>query len=511
MPRGAGPRCAGAVSGRTSTDRQRAPRRERIRPRHVLPVTRPAAPSLAARAGGPALIIGRVTTTDTPTDRTTPRLRRAVTGPLLFLFVLGDVLGAGVYALVGELGAEAGGAIWLPLLVALGMALLTASSYAELVTKYPQAGGSAVFAQRAFGSPLVSFLVGFCMLAAGVTSAAGLALAFGGDYLSVFVDLPAVPTALVFLALVALLNARGIKESLRANLVMTVIELSGLVLVVVLGAIVLGRGDGDPGRVLELPAETSWAAATLGGALIAFYSFVGFETSANIAEEVTDVRRVYPKALFGALVTAGAVYLLVGLVAPAVVAPQDLASSSGPLLEVVRAAGGVPLELFSVVALVAVANGALLTMIMASRLTYGMAEEGLLPPVLGRVLPGRRTPWVAIVVTTLVAMVLAATGELVDLASTVVLLLLFVFLSTNIAVLVLRRDRVEHDHFRAWTPLPVLAVVTCLVLLTQQEARHWALAGVLVAVGLVLHLLTRRASRRGVSSERRDAGSVPAE
>lgn len=439
-----------------------------------------------------------MTTTDASTRREGPGLRRAVTGPLLFLFILGDVLGAGVYALVGELGAEAGGAIWLPLLVALGMALLTAASYAELVTKYPKAGGSAVYAQRAFGSPLVSFLVGFCMLAAGVTSAAGLALAFGGDYLGVFLDVPPVPTALVFLALVAALNARGIQESLRANVVMTVVELSGLVLVVVLGAVVLGRGEGDPGRVLELPAGTSWGTAVLGGALIAFYSFVGFETSANLAEEVTDVRRVYPRALFGALLAAGLVYLLVGLVAPAVVAPEDLAASSGPLLEVVRAAGGVPLELFSVVALVAVANGALLTMIMASRLTYGMAREGLLPPVLGRVLPGRRTPWVAIVVTTVVAMVLAATGELVDLASTVVLLLLFVFLSTNVAVLVLRRDRVEQPHFRAWTPLPVLAVLTCLVLLSRQEARHWALAGVLLAVGLVLHLVTRRSSRAGL-------------
>jgi len=438
-----------------------------------------------------------VATTDTETQQQGPGLRRAVTGPLLFLFVLGDVLGAGVYALVGELGAEAGGAIWLPLVVALGMALLTAASYAELVTKYPQAGGSAVFAQRAFGSPLVSFLVGFCMLAAGVTSAAGLSLAFAGDYLGVFLDVPPVPTALVFLALVAALNARGIRESLRANVVMTVVELSGLVLVVVLGAVVLGRGEGDPGRVLELPAGTSWGAAVLGGALIAFYSFVGFETSANLAEEVRDVRRVYPRALFGALLAAGLVYVLVGLVAPAVVAPEDLAASSGPLLEVVRVAGGVPLELFSVVALVAVANGALLTMIMASRLTYGMAQEGLLPPVLGRVLPGRRTPWVAIVVTTAVAMVLAATGELVDLASTVVLLLLFVFLSTNVAVLVLRRDRVEHPHFRAWTPLPVLAVLTCLVLLSRQEARHWALAGVLLAVGLVLHLVTRRSSRAG--------------
>lgn len=434
-------------------------------------------------------------------SESTTGLRRAVTGPLLFLFILGDVLGAGVYALVGELAVEAGGAVWLPLIVALLMALLTAASYAELVTKYPQAGGSAVFAQRAFGSPLVSFLVGFCMLAAGVTSAAGLSLAFAGDYLGVFWDVPAVPAALVFLALIAALNARGIKESLGANVVMTVIEVSGLLLVVVLGAIVMGRGEGDLGRLTELPAETSWGMAALGGALIAFYSFVGFETSANLAEEVTDVRRVYPRALFGALIAAGVIYVLVGIVAPVVVSPETLSGSSGPLLEVVRAAGGVPLQLFSVIALIAVANGALLTMIMASRLAYGMAREGLLPAALGRVLPHRRTPWVAIVVTTAVAMLLAATGSLVDLASTVVLLLLFVFLSTNVAVLVLRRDPVDRPHFRVWTPVPVLAAATCLGLLTQQEARHWALAGVLMAVGLVLYLVTRRFSRPVPSGE----------
>ncbi len=442
------------------------------------------------------------------------RLRRSVTGPLLFLFILGDVLGAGVYALVGVLADEAGGMVWLPLLVALVMALLTAASYAELVTKYPQAGGSAVYAQRAFKRPMVSFLVGFAMLAAGVTSAAGLSLAFAGDYLGVFLDVPAIPAAIVFLALVAVLNARGIKESLRANVVMTAVEVSGLLLVVVLGAMVLGRGGGDPGRLLEVPEGTTVAAATLGGALIAFYSFVGFETSANVAEEVRDVRRVYPRALFGALLAAGVVYLLVGIVAPAVVAPEDLSASSGPLLEVVRAAGGVPLQLFSVVALIAVANGALLTMIMSSRLAYGMADQGLLPGPLTRVLPNRRTPVVAIAVTTVVAMVLTSTGTLEDLASTVVLLLLFVFLSTNLAVLVLRRDRVEHAHFRAWTPLPVLAIGTCLGLLTQQEARHWLLAGALLAAGLVLHLLTRRrseaaAARRASDRTAEDDGTTP--
>ena len=181
-------------------------------------------------------------TSETEKAAGAPRLKRAVTGPLLFLFILGDVLGAGVYALIGEMAGEAGGLVWLAFAIALVMALLTAFSYAELVTKYPKAGGSAVFAEKAYRSPLVAFLVGFCMLAAGVVSAAGLSLAFAGDYLSAYIDVPQVPAAIVFLVLVALINAWGIKESLRANIVMTLIETTGLVVVIVLGAWVIGRG-----------------------------------------------------------------------------------------------------------------------------------------------------------------------------------------------------------------------------------------------------------------------------
>jgi basic amino acid/polyamine antiporter, APA family len=437
-----------------------------------------------------------------PTHEPDTRLRRAVTGRLLFLFILGDVLGAGVYALAGQVAAEVGGAIWVPLLVALLLALLTAASYAELATKYPRAGGSAVYAERAFRQPVVAFLVGFCMLAAGVTSAAGLALAFAGDYLGVFLDVPATPAAVVFLLLVALLNARGIRESLGANVVMTLVEVSGLVLVVVLGALVLGRGDGDLGRTVEFAPGVAPASAVLAAALLAYYSFVGFETSANLVEEVRDVRRVYPRALFGSLLAAGAVYVLVGLAASIVLPPDELAASSGPLLEVVRAAdAGAPDRLFSAVALIAVANGALLTMIMASRMAYGMAEQRLLPAVLGRVLPNRRTPWVAIAVTTVVAMGLSLVGDLTTLASTVVLLLLFVFLSTNTAVLVLRRDPVEAEHYRAPTVLPVLGIASCLLLLWQQEARVWGLAAVLLLAGAVLYALTRLADRRSRAAE----------
>jgi len=425
------------------------------------------------------------------------KLKRAITGPLLFLFILGDVLGAGIYALMGTLSAEVGGALWAPLLLALLLALLTAGSYAELVTKYPKAGGAAVFAERAFRTPVVSFLVGFSMLAAGVVSAAGLALAFGGDYLGVFLDVPQVLAAIVFLALVALLNARGIKESLRSNVVMTVIEVSGLVIVVVVVAVLLGGGGGDVSRVGEFREGTSPAIATLGAAIIAYYSFVGFETSANVAEEIDQPSKVYPRALFGSLAAAGVVYVLVALASSIALPASDLADSSGPLLDVVAASGvGVPGWLFSLIALVAVANGALLTMIMASRVTYGMAEQGLLPAVLGKVLPNRRTPWVAIAVTTLVAMVLTMVGDLATLASTVVLLLLFVFISTNVAVLVLRRDRVEHEHFTVWTVVPVLGVASCVLLLTQQDAQVWLFGAILLAVGALLFLATRL-GRRG--------------
>ncbi|MGM7444589.1 APC family permease [Streptomyces tunisiensis] len=433
-------------------------------------------------------------------------LKRALTTPLLYFFILGDVLGAGVYVLVGQVAADAGGAVWVPLVVALLLALLTAASYAELATKYPRAGGASHYATRAFG-PFAGFVAGFCMLAAGIVSVAALARGFGGDYLSAFVTLPVALVAVVFLALLALVNARGIKESTRANAVATVVEVGGLAVVVVLGAWLLLRGDGELGRLTDLGTpEKGAAAAVLSGSVLAYYSFVGFETSVNVAEETRNPRRSYPRALFGALATAGAVYVLVGLAASAAVPTAQLAGSSGPLLEVVKEAGGVPPKLFSAVALVAVANGALLTGIMSSRLAYGMAKDGLLPGVLTKVLPGRRTPWAAIAVTTGLAMLLALTGSVATLASTLVLLLLVVFLMVNTAVLVLRRDPGEGDHFRTPVVLPVLGIASCVLLATQIEAAVWLRGLAIVAAGAVLAAISvARRSRRTNEGEGRRA------
>ncbi|MEV7197277.1 APC family permease [Streptomyces sp. NPDC093510] len=411
-------------------------------------------------------------------------LKKALTTPLLYFFILGDVLGAGVYVLVGQVAAESGGAVWVPLVLALLLSLLTAASYAELATKYPKAGGASHYTTLAYG-PFAGFLAGFCMLAAGIVSVAALARGFAGEYLTAFVSLPVVLVAALFLCALALLNARGISESTRANVAATVIEVGGLLIVIGLGVWLFLRGDGDAGRLVQLGTSDKGAAAgVLSGTVLAYYSFVGFETSVNVAEETRDPRRSYPRALFGALVTAGAVYALVGIVASVAVPTETLADSSGPLLEVVKEAGGVPVKLFSAIALVAVANGALLTGIMSSRLAYGMARDGLLPRFLTRVLPGRRTPWATIAVTTVLSFLLALTGDVETLASTLVLLLLVVFFLVNTAVLVLRRDRVERPHFRAYTVLPVLGAASCVLLATQVEAEVWVRGLIVLAVGV---------------------------
>ncbi|GHE36120.1 amino acid transporter [Streptomyces longispororuber] len=437
-------------------------------------------------------------TQDPSTARPSP-LRKTLTTTLLYFFILGDVLGAGVYVLVGQVAAESGPAVWLPLAVALGLAMLTAASYAELATRFPRAGGASHYTTLAYG-PFVGFLAGFCMLAAGVVSVAALARGFAGDYLAEFVTLPVALVAFVFLGALALLNLRGIKESTRANVVATVVEVGGLVLVIALGAWVLARGDGDLGRLTEVGTEGSGpVAAVLSGAVLAYYSFVGFETSVNVAEETRDPRRSYPRALFGALLTAGLVYVLVGCVAAAAVPTHTLVDSSGPLLEVVKEAGGVPPRVFSVIALVAVANGALLTGIMSSRLAFGMARDGLLPGVLTRVLPGRRTPWAAIAVTAALSLLLALTGSVATLASTLVLLLLVVFFLVNTAALVLRRVPADRDHFRAPTVLPVLGALSCVVLATQIERDVWLRGLAVLAVGALLAAVAARHRRAGTT------------
>jgi amino acid transporter len=298
---------------------------------------------------------------------------------------------------------------------------------------------------------------------------------------------------------VALVNFRGIAEGMRLNVLFTSIELTGLLLVIVVGLAAIADGGAgiDAGRALDFKGGGSVVLAIMGGAALAFFALIGFEDSVNLAEEAKHPTRDFPFALFGGLLIAGSIYLLVTLIASIAVPTGRLAASSGPLLEVVRIGPlSLPRKVFSAIALFALANGALINMLMASRLVYGMAEEGILPATLGRVHPARQTPWVAIIVTTAPAMVLAASGDLRDLADTTVLLLLLVFTAVNIAVLVLRRDRYPIATSARRPRFPVIGALASLALLTTKNPETFARAGLLIVLGLALWAVYSWLARR---------------
>lgn len=431
-------------------------------------------------------------------DETGTKLKKGITTLLLFFFIVGDTLGAGIYTLMGSLAQDVGGALWVPLILALVLALLTAGTYAELITKYPHAGGAARFAERAFKKPFATFIIGFLMLSSGITTSAALANAFAGDYLRAIVpDIPTIPVTLVFIALLIVINIRGVRESLIANVGATLIEMTGLIIIIVIAALVIFGGGGDLSRPTTFADGISPFTGAFAATITAFFSFLGFEAAANMAEEVKNPSRSYPRALFGAILTAAVVYLALAIGASIVVPTDVLADSEGPLLEVITASGfSFPTWLFSIIALVAIGNGALLFMVMASRATYGLAEAKLLPKVFGSVLPGRKTPWVAILVVGIVTMAMSFVGDVGTLADTTVLLLVLVFISANVSVLVLKKDEVQHKHFSVPRIVPVLALVASVALLTQQSLTTWLIALGYVVVGTILFLIARAARKR---------------
>ena len=432
-----------------------------------------------------------------PAEEEEGGLRRAIGPRLLLFFIVGDILGGGIYALVGEVGGETGGAIWIAFTLALVMAAFTAGSYAELVSKYPRAGGAGLYVHKAFGNPFFSFMIAFAVAMSGITSAATLSRAFGGDYLSVFVDVDVVLAALALITLIALINFRGIAESVKLNVGFTVVEIVGLLLIILIAVVAVLQGDADTGRPFEIKSGSSLIGVALAGAALAFYALIGFEDSVNISEEVKNPTRVYPKVIFGGLAIAGVIYLLVTIGASAVVPTADLTNSSGPLLEVVEQGPlGINTKVFSAIGLLALSNGALINMIMASRLMYGMSREGVLPKPFAAVHTARKTPWVAIIFTTLVAAGLILEANLESLARTTVALLLIVFTVVNATVLWLRRDPVDHEHFQIPSAIPVLGIGVSIALMTQVRGEDWGRALILLGIGAVLFLVNWAAVRK---------------
>ena len=438
----------------------------------------------------------------TPAETDEPSLKRVMGPWLLLLFIVGDILGTGIYALTGQVAKQVGGVVWLPFLVAFLVAMITALSYLELVTKYPKAAGAALYVHKAFGIHFVTFLIAFAVMCSGITSASTASRAFAAN-LSHALDLNLAGgigitlVGLAFMAIVAAVNFRGVGESVKANVVLTCVELTGLLIIITIGLWAIGTGQGEVSRVTEFKQVegVNFVWPVIAATTLAFFAMVGFEDSVNMAEECTDPTRHFPKVLLAGLAITGAIYVLVSISAIALVEPEELGTGETPLLKVVQAgAPGFPLWIFGFITMFAVANSALINMLMASRLLYGMSREGVLPTAFGKVHPTRRTPYLAILFTTLLAFALITfVGEVPALGGTTALLLLCVFTVVNIAVLVLRRDPVDHEHFRTPTVVPLIGAVCCGFLTgpwTGRDPVQYKVAGLLLAIGVVLWFAT---------------------
>ncbi|MET0524468.1 MAG: APC family permease [Nocardioides sp.] len=451
-------------------------------------------------------------------DEQHPQLLRVMGPRLLLLFIIGDILGAGVYAVTGQMAGIVGGVVWLPFLLAFVVATLTALSYLELVTKYPQAAGAALFTHKAFGIHFVTFLIAFAVVCSGITSASTSAnvlaqnLTGGLEVNGVIDELPSTGVitaiAMAYKLLLALLKLRGVGESVKYIVILTLVDVTALGIVILVGFWAMAQGEGDVGEITtftDAGDKGLFLSVTLATS-IAFFAMVGFEDSVNMVEECQDPQRIFPRTMLTGLGVAVIIYMLVAVAVVTVLTPSELAtineSEGRALLEVVsKGAPDFPIDkVFPFLACFAVANTSLINMMMASRLLYGLANQDVLPRSLGKVSAKRHAPWMGILFSTVLALGLiwyVATQSdsdiVAQLSATTALLLLGVFTVVNIACLVLRRDPGE-GFFRSPGPTPVLAAVLSLALIIipwgERDTLQYKIAGALLGIGVVLWALT---------------------
>ncbi len=439
-----------------------------------------------------------------------PSLLPTIGGWQVLFYGLGSMLGAGIYALIGRAADSLGNAVWLAFLTAMIAAMLTGLSYACVGSRYAKAGGAAYVTQKGLRKPLLSYVVGLAVMMSGLTSMATGAQAIAEQLekaLGFALDIKLVAIGIVFL--VGCVIYRGLRESMWLNILCTVVEASGLLFIIAVGVRYWGSvnyletaGDtvaGGPGSGITL-------ALVMQGAVLTFYSFIGFEDILNVSEEVKNPRKNVPFGLIGAMILATLIYMAVAITAVSVVPWRELAASKTPLMDVAHRAapwlGGID-RLYLGITIFAIGNTALLNYIMGSRLLYGMSRQGLLPAILGRIHSKRHTPHIAVFVLFGIVAVLILSGGVKQLAESTVLLLLSVFTIVNIALLVLKRRPDEpRGGFEPPMIVPLLGALTCASLIyarihsaitspdtTQQTAP--LIAGGIVVVSLVLYVVLK--------------------
>jgi amino acid transporter len=436
-------------------------------------------------------------------------LKRSITGPQLFFYTLGDVLGSGIYVLIGLVAAAVGGAFWIAFAVGVTIAAITGTAYAELVTKYPQAAGAALYINKAFRNKILTFLITVSFLSASFAAAGALADGFSAYFATVWAGPPALLVTVAFIVVLSIINFIGITESVIINMLMAFVEIAGLVIVLIIGIWYIAEGNADFATLTEFQAGggTSPALAVLAGVALSFFAMTGCENTANVAEETIDPYRSFPRSLIGGMITAGVIYVLVSMAAALTVSTADLAESDAALLLVVEK-GILPIStdfmstLFSVIAMIAITNTTLVAVVTQPRILYGMAKEDVVPGAFGKIHASRRSPWVGLLFSAAVVCALLVVGTLAPnvegaslierLSLVTVLFLVVIYALVIVSCLKLRGHDESEKTYRANTPLLLVGLVGNIAIFgwsvyDDPTSLYWC-AG-LLAVGVVLFVI----------------------
>lgn len=413
------------------------------------------------------------------------------------MYGVGLILGAGIYALIGDAAGTAGNSLWLSFVLAAVASVFTGLSYAELSSMYPKAAAEYSFVKNAFKNNFIAFIVGWLTLFVTIISAATIALGFGGYFGDLF-GIPILISAVLVIIGLSFVNFAGIRESSSMNMIFTVIEAAGLTLVIWIGFALFGNVEIN---YFDAPHGLSgvFSAFTL-----VFFAYIGFENIANIAEEIRNPKKVLPKAIILSISITAIVYILVSVSAIRVLSWQELDSSIAPLADVVKRALGPQAQIvLSFIALFATTNTVLIMLVSGSRILYGISKDKALPAIFGRVHKQTRTPWLAVSIIGFLSIVFVFAGDIRTIANISVFTIIMVFILVNLSLIWLRYKEPNYERpFRSplnvkkFPVLAALGIVTPVLGIIQLSPYVIFMGIGVVASGTVFYFLYSHSSKK---------------
>ena len=414
------------------------------------------------------------------------------------MYGVGLILGAGIYALIGDAAGEAGNSVWISFVLAAVSAIFTGLSYAELSSMYPKAAAEYSFVKNAFGSNFVAFLVGWLTLFVAVISAAAIALGFGG-YLTQLFQIPIVLAAIVIITILTFVNYFGIRESSSMNIIFTIIEAVGLGIVIWVGLSISGIEI----DYFDVPHGFSgiFSAFTL-----VFFAYIGFENIANIAEEIKNPRKVLPRAIILAITITAIVYILVSISAVRVLDWQELGVSVAPLADVIKKSLGQEWGFgILIIALFATTNTVLIMLVSGSRILYGVALDKALPGIFSVIHQKRKTPWIAVIVIGALSASFVFIGDIGTVANISVFAIIMVFVLVNLALIWLRYKQPDAERqFRSpinvkkFPVLAALGIITPILGIIQFESFVLLMGLGVVASGALFYYIYNKIKKEKI-------------